>query len=325
MSKHALASPTVSPTKKKGKSTGNQYSLDRFFGGPSNSSPGPSPTPPDRSSKGKVKLTAQTSQQGPLSNADEGRHYPPGARGTSSIVQDSDATLAWSLAAEDGLDLDKLRELEAAAKHNLTRQSPPEPQVEIIIIDVDNLSGQESSAGPSRFAARPSQKPGSNPQTPHEQPATSSSVRETSTQAPVLGGSHRASSADTVYARLDVDPASYVVLDNIWTPGRSIPYSFLAHTLATLSGTRSRIAILNTLTNCLRTITEQHPQSLLPALYLLSNSLSPPYSPLELGLGGSSISKAIQHVSGLTASALKRLYNTTGDPGKLTMHRRIEV
>lgn len=215
MSKHALASPTVSPTKKKGKSTGNQYSLDRFFGGPSNSSPGPSPTPPDRSSKGKVKLTAQTSQQGPLSNADEGRHYPPGARGTSSIVQDSDATLAWSLAAEDGLDLDKLRELEAAAKHNLTRQSPPEPQVEIIIIDVDNLSGQESSAGPSRFAARPSQKPGSNPQTPHEQPATSSSVRETSTQAPVLGGSHRASSADTVYARLDVDPASYVVLDNM--------------------------------------------------------------------------------------------------------------
>lgn len=321
MSKRALASPTASSTKKKkGKVTGNQYSLDRFFGGPSTSSPGSTPTPPDRSLKGKAKLTAQTSQQGQLSNVDEGRPRQSGARGTSSIVQDSDATLAWSLAEEDGLDLDKLRELETAAKRNLTQRSPLKAPVEII--DVDTLSDQEACAGPSRPAVGPSQRPDSKPLSPDEQPAVVSSAVETPT--PVLGGSHHTSSADTVYERLDVDPASYVVLDNIWTPRRPIPYSFLAHTLATLSGTRSRIVILNTLTNCLRTITKHHPQSLLPALYLLSNSLSPPYSPLELGLGGSTISKAIQHVSGLTASALKRLYNTTGDPGKHPTCRNIE-
>ncbi|KAG6920279.1 hypothetical protein DXG01_005048 [Tephrocybe rancida] len=57
------------------------------------------------------------------------------------------------------------------------------------------------------------------------------------------------------------------------------------------------------------------PTSLLPAMYLLSNTLAPPYSSLELGLGPSIISRSIQHVSGLTPSALKRLYNSTGDAG----------
>ena len=264
-------------------------------------------------------MTVQTSQQDQMSNVDEGRPLS-GARGTSSIAQDSDATLAWSLAEEDGLDLDKLRELEAAAKRNVTRRSPPEAPVEII--DVDSLSDQGISAGPFALVVEVSQRADSNPLSPDEQPAVASSAVETPT--PVLGGPNHASSPDTVYGRLDVDPASYVVLDNDWPPGRPVPYSFLAHTLAILSGTRSRIAILNTLTNCLRTITKHHPQSLLPALYLLSNSLSPPYSPLELGLGGSTISKAIQHVSGLTASALKRLYNTTGDPGKLPTCRNME-
>ncbi|KAI8993003.1 ATP-dependent DNA ligase [Trametes punicea] len=119
------------------------------------------------------------------------------------------------------------------------------------------------------------------------------------------------------YKALDVDPPSYDLNCGAWAEGAPVPYSFLAHTLATLSGTRSRIAKLDTLTNALRTIAQQHPPSLLPALYLCSNTLAPPYSPIELGLGPSTISKAIQHVSGLSSAALKRLYNRTGDPESL--------
>ncbi|RDX55136.1 ATP-dependent DNA ligase [Lentinus brumalis] len=124
-------------------------------------------------------------------------------------------------------------------------------------------------------------------------------------------------SESPTYEPLSVDPPTYDLDCVPWPHNAPVPYSFLAHTLATLSGTRSRIAKLDTLTNALRTICRQHPPSLLPALYLLSNSLSPPYSPIELGLGPSIISKAIQHVSGLSPAALKRLYNQTGDPGKL--------
>ncbi|KAH9832195.1 uncharacterized protein C8Q71DRAFT_777822 [Rhodofomes roseus] len=322
MPKRALASPSSSPTKKKVKVTGQQYSLDQFFGG-SSSSPGPSRTLPNSPSKGKAKATV-TSQTSQLSNADEQRRHTSTARGTSPIVHDSDATFAWSLAEEDGLDLDKLTELEESAKRKLT-QRPPRPPVEII--DVDSLSDQETLAAPGPSIAGPSNTRDNvdlaGPQNPGHQTEAASSAAVCPT--PVLGGSHQDPSADPVYGRLDVDPVSYVVLDNIWPSGRLVPYSFLAHTLATLSGTRSRIVILNTLTNCLRTITKHHPQSLLPTLYLLSNSLSPPYSPLELGLGGSTISKAIQHVSGLSASALKRLYNSTGDPGDVAFEAKSNV
>ena len=125
-----------------------------------------------------------------------------------------------------------------------------------------------------------------------------------------------------VYQSLSVDPVIFDLDSEPWPCNNPAPYSFLSHTLATLSETRSRILIINTLTNALRTISRHHPSSLLPALYLLSNSLGPPYSSIELGLGPSVISKAIQQVSGLTSAALKRLYNTTGDVGDVAFEAK---
>lgn len=110
-----------------------------------------------------------------------------------------------------------------------------------------------------------------------------------------------------------------------WHAISSAPYSFLAHTLASLSETRSRIAILNILTNSLRILSQYDPPSLLPSIYLLSNSLSPPYDPLELNLGPSIISRAIQNVSGLTPAALKKLYTSTGDAGDVAFAAKAAV
>lgn len=113
---------------------------------------------------------------------------------------------------------------------------------------------------------------------------------------------------------LSVDSATYTSNLQPWPPG-SAPYSFLAHALATISATRSRITIINVLTNTFRTIILHDPTSLISAIYLLSNTLAPSYTPVELGLGASIISRSIQHVSGFTAPVLKRLYNNTGDVG----------
>jgi DNA ligase 1 len=129
----------------------------------------------------------------------------------------------------------------------------------------------------------------------------------------------------TQYPNLSVDPAGFDLDFCFWPTSTQAPYSFLAHVLSALSATRSRIAILNTLTNALRTLLRYHPPSLLPSLYLLSNSLAPPYVPVELGLGPSIISKAIQHVSGITPAALKRLYNQTGDPGDVAFLAKCSV
>jgi DNA ligase-1 len=127
------------------------------------------------------------------------------------------------------------------------------------------------------------------------------------------------------YQPLGVDPFVYNIQESPWPANEPAPYSFLVHALATLSGTRSRIIILNTLTNTLRTLLSWHPSSLLPSLYLLSNCLSPPYSPVELGIGSSVISKAIQHISGLTSSALRRLYNSLGDPGDVAFEAKTNI
>ena len=75
----------------------------------------------------------------------------------------------------------------------------------------------------------------------------------------------------------------------------------------------------------LRVLLRHDSQSVLPALYLMSNSLTPPYLPLELGLGPSIISKAVQHVSGLSSAALRKLYNRTGDPGDVAFEAKSAV
>ncbi|KIJ67942.1 hypothetical protein HYDPIDRAFT_25397 [Hydnomerulius pinastri MD-312] len=127
------------------------------------------------------------------------------------------------------------------------------------------------------------------------------------------------------YSPVTVDPLIYPVSNLPWPALSPAPYAFLVNTLVALSETRSRIAIVNALTNTLRCFLLHHPASLLPALYLLSNSLSPPYSPVELGIGGSVISKAVQQISGLTPAALRRLYNSFGDPGDVAFEAKSNV
>src|SRR6266550_4561702 len=126
------------------------------------------------------------------------------------------------------------------------------------------------------------------------------------------------------YSPLDLDSIIYDPASQS-LPASSVPYSFLTHAFITLSRTRSRIQIVNILTNTLRTIIRHHPQSLLPSLYLLSNLLAPAYNSVELGLGPSIISRAIRNISGLSAAALKRLYNSTGDPGDVAFEAKTNV
>ena len=113
---------------------------------------------------------------------------------------------------------------------------------------------------------------------------------------------------------LNVDPAVYEPTSQ---PASSVraPYALLTLAFVALSQTKSRIDILNILTNALRTIILKYPLSLLPSVYLLSNSLKPQFVPVELGLGNSVISRSIQQISGLSSTALRKLYNSTGDPG----------
>jgi DNA ligase-1 len=127
------------------------------------------------------------------------------------------------------------------------------------------------------------------------------------------------------YAPLDVDPPFYALEVSPWLANTPTPYSFIVHALTTLTATRSRISIIQILTNTLRAILRFHSTSLLPALHLLSNSLASPYLSIELGLGPAVLSKAIQHVSGFSPAALKQLYNKSGDPGDVAFEAKSNV
>ncbi|KKA28852.1 hypothetical protein TD95_000266 [Thielaviopsis punctulata] len=99
-------------------------------------------------------------------------------------------------------------------------------------------------------------------------------------------------------------------------------YSLLVRCFVLINGTTSRIRIVDTLVNCLRIIIEGDPSSLLPAVWLATNAIAPPYESMELGLGGSAISKALRTACGLDARALKSLYDKHGDAGDVAFEAK---
>ncbi|KAI9062875.1 ATP-dependent DNA ligase [Trametes sanguinea] len=311
MSKRSLAPSSASPSRqrKKTKVDTGQARLDTFFAAGASAS---------RNSAKAASVAAIS--PAPSSSLAGLRNKPDISEATA---RPSDEDVAWALAAEDGLDLEALRRLENGPGHGHTSAAAaPTQDVNKEVIDVDLLEddASQNEAGPSKRSSPPVATTSAS-----VLPAVFESLRPSSqpSSGRTLGAT--SSSEAPTYQALDVDPPGYDLDCHAWPEGAPVPYSFLAHTLATLSGTRSRIAKLDALTNALRTICRQHPASLLPALYLCSNTLSPPYSPVELGLGPSIISKAIQHVSGLSSAALKRLYNRTGDPGDVAFEAKSNV
>ncbi|EJT82486.1 DNA ligase 1 [Gaeumannomyces tritici R3-111a-1] len=106
------------------------------------------------------------------------------------------------------------------------------------------------------------------------------------------------------------------------TDGGNASYALLTRCFVLVSGTNSRIKIVDTLVNCIRILIETDPTSLLPAVWLATNAISPPYISLELGLGGSAISKALKQVCGLDNRSLKAIYDKHGDPGDVAFEAK---
>ncbi|KAI0129155.1 DNA ligase I [Xylariales sp. AK1849] len=123
---------------------------------------------------------------------------------------------------------------------------------------------------------------------------------------------------------LTFDPAKYVPhLKEYWvSEDGNASYALLTRCFVLVNSTQSRIKIVDTLVNCLRVLIEGDPESLLPAVWLATNSISPPYISLELGLGGSAISKALKQVCGLDNRSLKAIYEKHGDPGDVAFEAK---
>ncbi|KAL2039509.1 hypothetical protein N7G274_007781 [Stereocaulon virgatum] len=119
-------------------------------------------------------------------------------------------------------------------------------------------------------------------------------------------------------------PSRYMTdLQKHWaTEGGNASYGLLTRCFVLINSTQSRIKIVDTLVNFLRTLIEGDPDSLLPAVWLATNSISPPYISLELGLGGSAISKALKKTCMLDNAGLKALYDKHGDAGDVAFEAK---
>ncbi|KAH0566369.1 hypothetical protein GP486_000227 [Trichoglossum hirsutum] len=123
---------------------------------------------------------------------------------------------------------------------------------------------------------------------------------------------------------LNFIPSEYVPeLQEHWkSEGGDSSYALLTRCFVLVNGTRSRIKIVNTLVNFLSVIIEGDPGSLLSSVWLATNAISPPYESLELGLGGSAISKALKNACGLDNQSLKAIYNKYGDAGDVAFEAK---
>ncbi|PKY08091.1 ATP-dependent DNA ligase [Aspergillus campestris IBT 28561] len=106
------------------------------------------------------------------------------------------------------------------------------------------------------------------------------------------------------------------------TSGGDASYALLTRAFVLANATNSRIKIVDTLVNFLRVLMESDPSSVLPAVWLATNSISPPYDEMELGLGGSSISKGLKKIYGLNSQGLKSLYDKLGDAGDVAFEAK---
>ena len=123
---------------------------------------------------------------------------------------------------------------------------------------------------------------------------------------------------------LAFEPAKYLTgLRQAWDKqGGCATYALLTRCFVLVNSTQSRIKIVDTLVNFLRTIIEGDPESLLPSVWLTTNAISPPYISVELGLGGSAISKALKKTCMLDNSGLKSLYDKHGDAGDVAFEAK---
>lgn len=250
------------------------------------------------------------------------KNFASTSRHTLDVIE-SDEVVALRLAASDGVDVKTTQEMEQVWKSHTSGSSSSQQLHEVIDVDsfseeveakVNRTTKSMDSSTPKEASTR------GHPRAPLSAVATKATASQTFLPRP------RADHIDiSSYPNLAVDPLEFSCLEPPWGDGKSTPYSFLTHTFCSLSATRSRIDISNILTNALRSIIRHDQRSLLHALYLLSNSLAPPYVPIELGLGPSIISKAIQRVSGLTPAAIKRLYTKFGDPGDVAFEAKSNV
>jgi DNA ligase-1 len=91
-----------------------------------------------------------------------------------------------------------------------------------------------------------------------------------------------------------------------WKPGEPVPFLFLARALDLISNESGRIIITEILSNVFRTIIATTPEDLLATVYLSVSRIAPPHEGIELGIGDTSIIRALSEAYGRKEEHVKK-------------------
>ncbi|WCJ25293.1 DNA LIGASE 6 [Euphorbia peplus] len=100
-----------------------------------------------------------------------------------------------------------------------------------------------------------------------------------------------------------------------WRVGEHAPYIHLARTFDLLLAEKGKIKATSTLCNMFRSLLALSPEDVLPAVYLCMNKIAADHQNIELNIGGSLVSSALEEACGTKRSKIRDLYNSLGDLG----------
>lgn len=117
---------------------------------------------------------------------------------------------------------------------------------------------------------------------------------------------------------LDFDPK----LVATWDKGERVPFIFVALAFDLIAKESGRIVITDIVCNMLRTVMHTTPEDLVAVVYLAANKIAPAHEGLELGIGDSSIIKALAQACGKSEKDVKKRYDSEGDLGIVAQKSR---
>nr|XP_043615439.1 DNA ligase 6 isoform X2 [Erigeron canadensis] len=100
-----------------------------------------------------------------------------------------------------------------------------------------------------------------------------------------------------------------------WKDGQPAPYLHIARTFSLLEDKKGKIRATSMLCNMFRSLLILSPEDVLPAVYLCINKIAPEHENMELNIGGSVVTAALEEACGTNKSKIRDLYNSLGDLG----------
>ncbi|CAO2178735.1 unnamed protein product [Urochloa humidicola] len=107
-----------------------------------------------------------------------------------------------------------------------------------------------------------------------------------------------------------------------WTAGQPAPYLHLARTFDLVEKEKGKIKTMATFCNMFRSLLALSPDDVLPAVYLCTNKISPDHENMELNIGGSLVTSALEESLGTSRSKIHEMYKTYGDLGNVAQECR---